>query len=478
MKKTRSVEEVDLISELPEGVLHKILSFLQFKEIVQTSVLSTRWEEVWRTYPDFTIDVSVFGSDIYEYLLYGCEGEDDEKIRRKKMNLYVCLERLLRNRLSIEKFKFEFGFFSDPEFESFLHSCVCYAIGSNIKKMKLEFFVSKYHLPPIVLCSKSIEVLKLRGCEVELPTESNVKLPSLRKLHLFRIDCKDHVISNLFSGCPLIEEMICNSCEGLGTVKLFGLYRLNKIKLVDNWDLKAVYIKNSNVTSLTVSGSTPFKISVYHCMNLRKISLELASIKDDWLCKTISELLVLESLKLGFCHELKSIKISSSSLKKLKIKECPEVVKLQIDTPNLSVFSYSGCMLSFSSNALALSNIDLFFDVTRSQWHERYVKFLAQLNHFAEILDLKVYRAEDVIIPQESRRILHCPLSSVKHLNLNIWHPMICVSFSIAKVMDSLLWIAPHTRAVCVTLLAYNHPIRWHRTSFEVLYIYILVLRI
>ncbi|KAI9166249.1 hypothetical protein LWI28_028830 [Acer negundo] len=49
MKKTRSVEEVDLISELPEGVLNKILSFLPFKEIVQTSVLSTIWEQVWRT---------------------------------------------------------------------------------------------------------------------------------------------------------------------------------------------------------------------------------------------------------------------------------------------------------------------------------------------------------------------------------------------------------------------------------------------
>ncbi|TXG59264.1 hypothetical protein EZV62_013837 [Acer yangbiense] len=326
MEKTRSDEEVDLISELPEGVLHTILSFLPFKEIVQTSVLSTRWEEVWRTYPVFTIDESVFNNDLYEYLLDNCEGEEnngvDEEIRRKTMRLYQCLERLLRNRLSIEKFKTELSeFLDDPEFESFLHSCVCYAIGSNIKKMKLDFAYEGilYNLPPIVLCSKSIEVLKLRGCNVELPTESNVKLPSLRKLHLFGVDCKDHVISNLFSGFPLIEEMICSGCEGLGTVKLFGLYRLNKIKLIKNWDLKAVYIKNSNVSSLTVSGSTPFKIGVYHCMNLRKISLELASIKDDWLCKTISELPFLESLKLGFCHELKSIKISSSSLKKLKM---------------------------------------------------------------------------------------------------------------------------------------------------------------
>ncbi|KAK2657673.1 hypothetical protein Ddye_010725 [Dipteronia dyeriana] len=201
MEKTRSVEEVDLISELPEGVLHTILSFLQFKQIVRTSVLSTRWEEVWRTYPVFTIDESVINFDMYIYLRGDCEGEDNEEMRRKTMKLYEHLERILRNRPSIQKFTIELSvFFKVPEFESFLHSCVCYAIGSNIKKMKLDFECENipYHLPPIVLCSKSIEVLKLRGCEVELPTASNVKLPSLRKLHLFTIDCEDHVISNLF----------------------------------------------------------------------------------------------------------------------------------------------------------------------------------------------------------------------------------------------------------------------------------------
>ncbi|KAK2665362.1 hypothetical protein Ddye_003936 [Dipteronia dyeriana] len=269
MKKTRSDEEGDrdMISELPEDVSHKI-----------------------------------FNPDVYKHFLDN--GEDGE-IQRKTMRLYECLERLLRIRQSIEKFKIKLEFFNDLEYKSFVRRYVCYAIGSNAKKMKLD---SPYEglciLPPIVLCAKSIEVLKLTNCKVELPTGSNVRLPSLIKVHLFGVNFEDHVSSNLFSGCPLIEEIICSGCKGFETVELFDLYRLNKIKIRDDWYLKQVNIKNLNVSSLTVFGWTirpcgtisPCKISVYHCMNLRKISFGKAFIKDDWLCKTISKLLVLECL--------------------------------------------------------------------------------------------------------------------------------------------------------------------------------------
>ncbi|KAF5206805.1 hypothetical protein FRX31_003609 [Thalictrum thalictroides] len=41
-------EEVDRISELPNQVLHHILSLLDMKEVVQTMFLSKRWKDVWR----------------------------------------------------------------------------------------------------------------------------------------------------------------------------------------------------------------------------------------------------------------------------------------------------------------------------------------------------------------------------------------------------------------------------------------------
>ncbi|CAL5003672.1 unnamed protein product [Urochloa decumbens] len=40
------------IHEFPEDILHKILSHLTFKEIAQTSILSSTWRQAWRSYPD------------------------------------------------------------------------------------------------------------------------------------------------------------------------------------------------------------------------------------------------------------------------------------------------------------------------------------------------------------------------------------------------------------------------------------------
>ncbi|XP_056159997.1 putative F-box/LRR-repeat protein At5g02930 [Syzygium oleosum] len=39
----------DLISDLPDAVIHHIFSFLPLKDVVKTSVLSKRWQSAWTT---------------------------------------------------------------------------------------------------------------------------------------------------------------------------------------------------------------------------------------------------------------------------------------------------------------------------------------------------------------------------------------------------------------------------------------------
>ncbi|GLT45360.1 hypothetical protein SLA2020_191950 [Shorea laevis] len=41
--------ERDMISQLPNSILGTILSFLSLREIVRTSVPSTRWRKIWTT---------------------------------------------------------------------------------------------------------------------------------------------------------------------------------------------------------------------------------------------------------------------------------------------------------------------------------------------------------------------------------------------------------------------------------------------
>ncbi|PIA30445.1 hypothetical protein AQUCO_05500014v1 [Aquilegia coerulea] len=46
---SKKIEEMDIISNLPDPILHHILSFLDMKEVVCTSHLSRRWRYIWRS---------------------------------------------------------------------------------------------------------------------------------------------------------------------------------------------------------------------------------------------------------------------------------------------------------------------------------------------------------------------------------------------------------------------------------------------
>ncbi|KAM0888424.1 hypothetical protein ACQ4PT_028371 [Festuca glaucescens] len=50
----------DRLSALPDGVLHAILSFLPARQLVQTSVLSRRWKNLWCSTPCINIDEREF----------------------------------------------------------------------------------------------------------------------------------------------------------------------------------------------------------------------------------------------------------------------------------------------------------------------------------------------------------------------------------------------------------------------------------
>ncbi|CAN6270104.1 unnamed protein product [Urochloa humidicola] len=41
----------DRLSALPDELLHRVLSFLPSQEVVQTTVLSKRWTDLWRSVP-------------------------------------------------------------------------------------------------------------------------------------------------------------------------------------------------------------------------------------------------------------------------------------------------------------------------------------------------------------------------------------------------------------------------------------------
>jgi hypothetical protein len=51
---------LDLLSDLPDCLLHAIMSFMKARQVVQTCVLSKRWRHLWCSVPCLNVDVDEF----------------------------------------------------------------------------------------------------------------------------------------------------------------------------------------------------------------------------------------------------------------------------------------------------------------------------------------------------------------------------------------------------------------------------------
>ncbi|KAK3219228.1 hypothetical protein Dsin_013198 [Dipteronia sinensis] len=451
-------ELVDRISELPEPILHNILLFLPFKQVAQTCVLSKIWERTWRRYP-----VLEFGGTILRGDLCRPFRMDLQKKMKRRLN---CWEQVLRNRcremMSMKKFTLDMDLCGDPEFESFANRCIWFAVERDVKELRLDFEYRNnilFKLPQSVLISGSIEFLKLRSCLLEL-RRFNIQLSSLKTLFLSHVFLDDHMIESLVSGCPLLEDLGFDSCQGFKSLELYGLNRLNEVKVTNNDELQRLNVEELNIHFLAIFWSSPAAcdINVASCKNIKDLSLSRVCMKDNWLCNLISELSILKFLSIFDCFELESFRISSPYLQELCLSGCRNLVEISIRAPNLHVFVYSGKIISLSLNALALSKIDLELQIIGfySQWFVKCVEYLETFRSFSQVLYLRGTMDEIISVPEDLRLILPSPLSTIKHLNSRSNK-----TEKITKVVDDLLWISPHTTTVSIK--SSNHGV----SSFE-----------
>ncbi|CAN1266869.1 Putative F-box/LRR-repeat protein At5g02930 [Linum perenne] len=62
-KKIQEMKGIDRLSNLPDCILHQILSFMDTKSSIQTCILSRRWRSLWKYVPVLTFNQSSFRSN-------------------------------------------------------------------------------------------------------------------------------------------------------------------------------------------------------------------------------------------------------------------------------------------------------------------------------------------------------------------------------------------------------------------------------
>nr|ABD32486.1 Cyclin-like F-box [Medicago truncatula] len=181
----------DRISDLPDEILHHILSFLPSSQIALTSLLSKRWNPLWLTIPNAD-RISALRVELLCRIL--------SRLPTKQIFVASLLSRrwrLLRQRiLDIN--------LDDMEGD---HNQDTYILYSEAQHSS----ATPIYLPNNILCS-TLVVLNLNGngvLTIDCVYESYTNLPNLEKLHMTKVHfLKLKYLIQILSVCPLLEDLL------------------------------------------------------------------------------------------------------------------------------------------------------------------------------------------------------------------------------------------------------------------------------
>ncbi|XP_078176802.1 putative FBD-associated F-box protein At3g50710 [Carex rostrata] len=215
-KEETSESESDMIDDLPDEMLQYILSFLGTKEAVQTSLLlKKRWMNLWTSLPSLNFNPNEFvAMDEHQLNFYESESLNE------KFKGFV--ETVLCHQLEasfLDKFLVKFPeILSSDMFSNLFHTCASYAMKHNARVFSMEATIHSEKLIACLFAWESIEEMCLLTTFYFLYSSqiipAVVNLPRIRKLHLKRNKLDSRSISRLFAGCPKLEELSLENCNG------------------------------------------------------------------------------------------------------------------------------------------------------------------------------------------------------------------------------------------------------------------------
>ncbi|XP_058179456.1 F-box protein At4g22280-like isoform X2 [Rhododendron vialii] len=202
----------DRISNLPNSLIAQILSCLPTKHAVATSVLSTRWKQLWTSITSFDID---------DKLLLCPQNKSTDPSLQRSFTSFV--RRVLLHHVScVQRFRLKCSQSYDA---SLVNGWIADTLLRNVRELDLAFSILDHStmLPQDLFTCRTLVVLKLNADGDMNIVPTSVSLPSLRILHLgcYRFVDDDSINRFLF-GCPVLEELSMSGRVG-GNVSVINI---------------------------------------------------------------------------------------------------------------------------------------------------------------------------------------------------------------------------------------------------------------
>lgn len=187
----------DAISELPDAVLHQILSFLSTREAARTSVLSTRWRPLWSAVPSLHFYQEEFPrrESLLE-LVEGAWAARDADVTISTFRLVV----------------------SENIDRCYVRRWLENAAERNVEEVEIEVSVGSGDDGSGIVPDSLLRCQSLRSLKLVLPLwkvvfdDGAVGPGSLTTMHLKGIQSCKSSLGMLISSCPVLQELRLEDC--------------------------------------------------------------------------------------------------------------------------------------------------------------------------------------------------------------------------------------------------------------------------
>ncbi|KAH6767931.1 hypothetical protein C2S52_000078 [Perilla frutescens var. hirtella] len=185
----------DRISQLPDSIIISILCFLPLKEAAATSVLSSRWSELWKHVPNLN-----FYAETLDTLTKECIPKYIEWVNS-----------VIQSHKALSLENFTISFYVDISAQCMVNKWLEFVFSRRVERLELDF-----------LCRSRKNRVVLDSSICQALTQTPRFFKSLKELCLRKIKLSGEAVELFLCNCPLLERLIIHAAELMSDVEVCG----------------------------------------------------------------------------------------------------------------------------------------------------------------------------------------------------------------------------------------------------------------
>ncbi|GFQ08064.1 fbd-associated F-box protein at4g10400, partial [Phtheirospermum japonicum] len=223
----------DWLSRLPDAILIGILSSLPLKEAARTSILSSRWENLWKHTLHLDFDAH---SALCRITKHFYETEIRTVERRKYIN---WVNKVLRSHKGLALKEFRIYFDLGKSAQNAINHWLQFAFERRVERLELDLSLYGHS----------------EKFQPHQPRSLFGSLKSLKALCLKSVDVTDQDVDFFLRNCPLLEHLVVDYALKILNLNICGALALKHLGILYCMNVKSLKVSAPNLTSLRVTNA-------------------------------------------------------------------------------------------------------------------------------------------------------------------------------------------------------------------------------